>query len=81
VPAMADAATYMRTVLEALGPTNRIAHALVFRLQMAEDPMAEAEAISDELDDIWEVISRLTGRVAEVLEAAIDELEGEANRP
>jgi hypothetical protein len=78
---MADPASVMRTVLEALGPTNRIAHALVFRLHMAEDPVAEAEVISDELDDIWAIITRLTERTAEVLEEAIDELEDEANRP
>jgi len=76
---MADAATYMRTVLDALGPTNRIATQLVNRLELAEDRRAEAEAISDELDDIWAVITNLTVRVGEAFERGIARLEAEAN--
>jgi hypothetical protein len=76
---MTDAATYMRTVLDALGPTNRIAQQLVNRLELADDTMAEAEAISDELDDIWAVITNLTVRTGEAFERGIARLEAEAN--
>jgi hypothetical protein len=76
---MTDAATFMRTVLDGLGPTNRIAMALVNRLELAEDRAAEAEAISNELDEIWQVITALTVRVAEAFERGIAQLEDEAN--
>jgi hypothetical protein len=78
---MADAATVMRTVLEGLGPTNRIAQQLVNRLELAEDTLAEAEVISDELDDIWAVITALTVRTADAFERGIARLEDEANEP
>ena len=76
---MTDVATVMRTELEALGPTNRIARQLVNRLELAEDTRAEAEVISDELDEIWQVITALTVRVAEAFERGIAQLEDEAN--
>jgi hypothetical protein len=76
---MPDAATVMRTVLEGLGPTNRIATQLVNRLELAEDALVEAEVISDELDDIWAVITALTVRTADAFERGIARLEAEAN--
>jgi hypothetical protein len=76
---MTDAATFMRTVLDGLGPTNQIARALVNRLELAEDKTAEAEVISDELDEIWQVITELTVRVADAFERGIARLEDEAN--
>ena len=76
---MADAATVMRTVLEGLGPTNRIATQLVNRLELAEDRRAEAEVISDELDDIWGAIMDLAVRTGEAFARGIARLEAEAN--
>ena len=76
---MADEADYMQAVLDSLGPTNRIARALVNRLELAEGRRAEAEAISDELDDIWEAITDLAVRTAEALERGIARLEDETN--
>ena len=76
---MTDVATVMRTVLDGLGPTNQTARALVNRLELAEDKQAEAEVISDELDEIWQVITELTVRVADAFERGIARLEDEAN--
>ena len=76
---MTDAATFISTVLDALGPTNRIARALVNRLELADDKQAEAEVISDELDEIWQVITELTVRVADAFAQGIERLEDEAN--
>jgi hypothetical protein len=76
---MADEADYMQAVLDSLGPTNRIARALVNRLELAEDRRAEAEAISDELDDIWEAFTDLAVRTADAFERGIARLEDEAN--
>jgi hypothetical protein len=76
---MTDAAGVMRTVLEGLGPTNQIARALVNRLDLADNSQAEAGTISNELDEIWEVITALTVRVAEAFEVGISRLEDEAN--
>ncbi len=70
---MNDAAQVMRTVLDGLGPTNRIARALVNRLDLAEDRLAEAEAIRDELGDIAAAIGaraaapRMTNRDAALI--------------
>jgi hypothetical protein len=77
---MTDAATFISTVLDALGPTNRIARALVNRLELAEDKQAEAEAITDELDDIWAVMTNITVRTGEAFERGIARLEAEACR-
>ena len=76
---MTDVATVMRTELEALGPTNRIARQLVNRLELAEDTRAEAEVISDELDEIWQMIADLTVRTADAFERGIARLEDEGN--
>jgi hypothetical protein len=76
---MSDAASVMRTVLEGLGPTNQTARALVSRLILSDDAGAEAETISNELDEIWQVVTELTVRVAEAFERGIAQLEGEAN--
>jgi hypothetical protein len=76
---MSDAASVMRTVLEGLGPTNQTARALVNRLILSEDAGAEAETISNELDEIWQVVTELTVRVAEAFERGIAQLEDEAN--
>jgi hypothetical protein len=76
---MTDVATVMRTELEALGPTNRIARQLVNRLELGEDTRAEAEVISDELDEIWQMIADLTVRTADAFERGIARLEAEAN--
>ncbi len=76
---MADESDYMQAVLDSLGPTNRIARALVNRLELAEDRRAEAEAISDELDDIWAAITDLAVRTADAFERGIARLEDEAN--
>jgi hypothetical protein len=76
---MTTAATFISTVLDALGPTNRIAQQLVNRLELAEDKQAEAEAITDELDDIWAVMTNLTVRTGEAFERGIARLEAEAN--
>jgi hypothetical protein len=78
---MADESDYMQAVLDSLGPTNRIARALVNRLELAEDRRAEAEAISDELDDIWAAITDLAVRTADAFERGIARLEDEANGP
>jgi hypothetical protein len=76
---MSDAASVMRTVLEGLGPTNQTARALVNRLILSDDAGAEAETISNELDEIWQVVTELTVRVAEAFERGIAQLEDEAN--
>jgi hypothetical protein len=76
---MDDGVRLMIDLLEDLGPTNRIARQLVNRLELAEDPRAEAEAISDELNDIVGVIKGLAVRVADAFERGIARLEAEAN--
>lgn len=73
---MDDVARVLRDVFEGLGPTNRIARQLVNRLELAEDAMAEAEVIVDELSDIAELLWS-TSLVA----LALADLEDELNRP
>jgi hypothetical protein len=73
---MDDVARVLRDVFESLGPTNRIARQLVNRLELAEDAMAEAEVIVDELSDIAELLWS-TSLVA----LALADLEDDLNRP
>jgi hypothetical protein len=81
VPGVDDGVELMRRVLEGLGPTNRIARQLVNRLELAEDRGAEAEAISDELDDIWQAVQALAARVIAAIDEGVAAAEDHANRP
>jgi hypothetical protein len=53
---MDDEVDLMSRALEDLGPTNRIARQLLNRLELAEDRAGEAEAMCDELADVWTAV-------------------------